>query len=485
MEKVKLQKRQMVAHKNSASGCCKLSHHIYIENPSAKKINVVCEVEGLNSDEFIFCIGFSEKHNTMFKDLLAKRDVSIKLMKEDGKQINIRENSKREYSCATGGSRKLTFHYSLCWKNAECDIGRYHCVSNISEKNFIFHPFDILLQPTKKMKVKHIVTFEKLPSGWSIAGGNSAKIDDKNFEISDPREVLFFLGNLSCHHFKIGKSLLDIYLDKTLDFPIDVLLKNTKLIAQWQENIFGNIVKSRQILIGAYPEKLKGKMYAFSGTVKNDTVMQYCGAGPDSGPVSLKALLYTLHHEMFHLYNPYSLKDGSHIDNDNANKYWFTEGFTEYMAQKGALATKMITEEDFLSDMGAKYLSCLKADRFTTCPLFQPGLTATECWSDVNNYWMLYCKGALIAWLMDLELEFGKNVKGGLPPLLNHIFTKYRRNGKKLLTEKLLVKEFRTYSSGILRSITDDYITGIKFLDLPSLLRQKGFDVAMKITTKG
>ncbi len=465
----------------------RLYHSISISSPSSARIKVECEVEGLGRRKVTFFIGHSQKRNTMFEDLLSSRNVFVKLVKTDGREVDIHKNLKGEYSCRTNSHGRLKLTHVIDWKHGKIDIGRYHCVSNFSKNNLLLYPSDILLQPVEDSKVIHIVKFVKIPSPWHLAvGGGVKKIKDETYEILNLREAIFFCGILNYYQFDVGYCPWDVYFDRALEFSHTKLLKNIRLIAEWQYRLFDDTGSDRTTLImGAYPKRMKGKIYGYGGTVRGNSVVQFSGAGPDlSNVIAMKGLLCVLHHEMFHLYLPESLEmDERHIDDDKADLYWFTEGVTEYMAWKGALETNVITESEFLNAMATKYLRCFNASKFATHSLIRPELTAKECWADSKNYSLLYNKGTLIAWLMDLELK--NNGYGGISSLLNHIFSKYKLGNGKKLNKKSLLKEYREYGSGCLRPIIRDYVTRINFLNLPVLLKEKGYIMSVQIKSKG
>ncbi len=112
----------------------------------------------------------------------------------------------------------------------------------------------------------------------------------------------------------------------------------------------------------------------------------------------------TLAHELFHYWNGWRLRG-----TDYAATQWFQEGFTEYMANHGLLATGRIDEPTFLRKLSEH------VDHYARLqtPLEAPGTRKGP---------PLYSGGALVALCWDMQLRAASDGKRGLADMFDALW---------------------------------------------------------------
>ena len=197
----------------------------------------------------------------------------------------------------------------------------------------------------------------------------------------------------------------------------------TALVGRYQEQLKGLVAEAGAVF-GELPDFEYGR-YTFIANYlpfahndamehRNSTVH----SSPESFKGSQKALLHTIIHEFFHIWNverirPRSLEPFDFEDLNPSSELWFAEGFTNYYDSLLMVRAGASSLDDFLNDLS------VTVNRFMNSPARRFGGAAymsrraafndRAAWVDprneVNTYLHYYFYGEALALALDLELR--------------------------------------------------------------------------------
>jgi predicted metalloprotease with PDZ domain len=129
--------------------------------------------------------------------------------------------------------------------------------------------------------------------------------------------------------------------------------------------------------------------------------------------LTLKDTLHFLAHEYLHSWIPAEL--GGHADQDDALNYWFSEGFTDYVAGRLLLAAEIRSLDEHLD-----YLNAVLT-RYATSPARHADaeLILARFWSDPDIGRVPYDRGQVFAYLVDQRVRHHSDGRHGLLDVLH------------------------------------------------------------------
>jgi len=109
----------------------------------------------------------------------------------------------------------------------------------------------------------------------------------------------------------------------------------------------------------------------------------------------------TILHELIHWAVPY-------------NNSWLNEGAAEFLSLKLLRKAAVISEDEFLANMSLKMREADLVKEYSVLDLY----TKNTLLDQETNYWALYSKGAVMAWLLDIIIFESGNHKVSLESYL-------------------------------------------------------------------
>jgi len=166
-------------------------------------------------------------------------------------------------------------------------------------------------------------------------------------------------------------------------------------------------------------------------------------------------------HEMLHLWNGQTIREAE-------QEYWFTEGFTDYLAYILEARAGLISEQDLFNTFARKY------DEYLAVAGRIGMRRAGE--NKGQNYNLIYSGGLVAALTLDVELRRSTNRERGLEDFMKQMYREFGVSGNKYRLEDVVRLMNRTAGTD-LTAFFRDYVEGARVIPLERQLGYLGLDV--------
>lgn len=218
---------------------------------------------------------------------------------------------------------------------------------------------------TSEADVKRIVRFE-VPAGWKISTPWEPSAADPGAFVAENQAVLLnntmVVGRHAEHTFQEGLFTFILALPGRIGNSSDLIIETLKKPVRAYCRIFDQTPKSRFMVTLFYADQEDGEGYTRSAAfTTRDSIKQS----------NLILWGNTLAHELFHFWNGQQMRG-----EPRASREWFSEGFTEYYANRTLIREGLISEDLFIKKMEkhiGMYLYFKSAPAFTGISILQSG----------------------------------------------------------------------------------------------------------------
>ena len=235
------------------------------------------------------------------------------------------------------------------------------------------------------------------------------------------------------------------------------------------------IIEAQTKYMGFAPSKddllitlTEGTPNSKGGTVVRNVISVY--PNPQAGLHDLDTLKL-IAHEHFHFWNGNYWKDAG--DKKEGYYKWMSEGFTEYYSGLTLFRENLITEKQFVAWLNNLLLE------YQTNPQAQSAtaeILAEKYWESQDYNRLPYVKGALIAFLTDLEVRQKTGGKKQIDDLMRLLISK--TDLKKGYDDNLLLENFTAVSGSDNRQFYNDFMLGARALPVVEVLKASGIAAA-------
>jgi predicted metalloprotease with PDZ domain len=197
------------------------------------------------------------------------------------------------------------------------------------------------------------------------------------------------------------------------------------------------------------------------GTVVKNVISVY--PNPQAGLQDFETLKLVAH-EHFHFFNGNYWHDSG--DKKEGYYKWMSEGFTEYYAGLTLFRENLIPEKQFVAWLNRLLLE------YQTNPHAQTAtaeILAEKYWESQDYNKLPYIKGALIAFLTDLQIRQKTAGKKQIDDLMRLLIGK--TDLKRGYDDNLLLANFDAVSNTDNRQFYDDFMLGARFLPVAETLK--------------
>ena len=203
--------------------------------------------------------------------------------------------------------------------------------------------------------------------------------------------------------------------------------------------------------IAAVPHK-----YSLSGAGRGDGFALWV----DDTNAKLADLRWLLAHEYFHTWNP-GLLGGTGAEEVEASEYWFSEGFTDYYAQKLMWTSHQFSAGEF----AAKWNEVLRAYAASPVRAAPNSRIAAEFWSSQAVQKLPYQRGAMLAALLDRQAR----ARGSsLDAVMREMLRRAARPGPKPHADELLPVVYREVTGLDAGALIARHMIAGEPIDLPA-----------------
>ncbi|HLA12202.1 MAG TPA: hypothetical protein VJ023_16565 [Pyrinomonadaceae bacterium] len=212
---------------------------------------------------------------------------------------------------------------------------------------------------------KRQVTFD-VPAGWKISSPWQPSLNDKRTFIAQDRTDLLsntvVLGHHAEHRFQEGPFTFVLALPGEISESADLIVSTLKKPVSAYYRVFDQTPPSIFMMTLFYADQEDGEGYSRSAALTTKDKVS---------PDTLILWGNTLAHELFHFWNGHQM-----YGEPRQEREWFSEGFTEYYANRTLVRERLISEELFIKKMEkhiAMYLYFKWAPAFTGVSIQQAG----------------------------------------------------------------------------------------------------------------
>ncbi len=318
---------------------------------------------------------------------------------------------------------------------------------------------------------KHPINLKlSCPSEW-IVGTALEKNGDDYYVVDDFDHIVdspILAGELTEASLDISGTKVDVFTySKTGLIKSQDLLNSVKDILYAAEKFTDGLPVDRysflfhfeDVSAGAW-EHNKSSIYAMQETELTDKV--------------IRNLRSVVAHEFFHIVTPLNIhselvSNFNYVEPNLSQHIWLYEGVTEWASDVLQLRDGLISLEQFLTEMTIKLR---QADNFNQeLSLRDLSVNAFEL---QDQFYTFYCRGAVVASLLDLKLLELSGGERGLREVINELAKDY--GPKKPIDEETFFSEFvnRTYPE--VEGFINDYIKDVQKLPLKDLYKNVGVE---------
>jgi predicted metalloprotease with PDZ domain len=188
-------------------------------------------------------------------------------------------------------------------------------------------------------------------------------------------------------------------------------------------------------------------------------------------------------HEYFHAWwiktiKPFNFHDFDYDQENYTEQLWIFEGFTSYYDEISLLRTKILTPEQYLSLFSQNITKLKRCNGRFKQSIAESSFDAwTKFYKQdenaTNSIVSYYSKGALLAFLLDIEIRIATKDSKTLDDIVRYIWDNFRDDGLqndsvKLAIEKLTSKDFTKFFNS--------YVYGVKELPLEGAFKYVGIE---------
>jgi len=320
-----------------------------------------------------------------------------------------------------------------------------------------------------------------LPRGWSVttpwadtlpsdttgptAGGTSGAQSQvptvtRSFTVSNVYELLevgMLMGKYLERTIRSGDVKVTFAVGRDLASALDLFDASMRPLVPAAAAVFGGTPKGKFVVIANRDTYDGGTSFTRSfGMVFRDapTVSNRAHWG------------HVMAHEFLHLWNGNAIRTA-----EGTQEYWFSEGFTDYLADLLERQTGMITQRQLLDRLGVHY------EKYLAARVIAPGVSLRAAGDQKAQYYdLVYSGGLLTALTLDVELRQRSGGRFGVRDLLRAMYAEFGTSG-------------RSYSAADIERIARDlaganvapffakYVTGTAPLPVSAALAALGLEV--------
>ena len=268
----------------------------------------------------------------------------------------------------------------------------------------------------------------------------------------------------------------------------DRLKSDLIAICEHHLNFFGDIVPFDNYL---FLTLVRSKGYGGLEHKKSTSLICSREDLPVKGVTSISSeytkFLALCSHEYFHAWwiktiKPSNFHEFDYNQENYTEQLWIFEGFTSYYDELSLLRTKILTAEQYLilfsqnvtkiQRCNGRYKQSIAESSFDAWTKFYK-----QDENAVNSIVSYYSKGALLAFVLDIEIRRATNDTKTLDDIVRYIWDNFRENGLenssvKLVLEKLTNKDFSKFFSS--------YVYGVKDLPLDNAFKYVGIECSFQ-----
>lgn len=404
-------------------------------NIKKDKVSVEIKLPKVSTDTILWCMP------SIIPGTYARYDYgrfisSFKAYDENGKKLKVKRKSINEFLIVGKNVAKLSYKVNDTWDAS-------------AKENYVFQPAGTNIEKSKNIVLNHhgfigyLAGFQNLPfeikikkpsnfyantslSTKHLNAENDVEFANNYVHLADSPTLYCAPDTLS---FKCNNSNIHIGV-----YSSSGVVKSEKI-----KNCIAPLANALALFFNVLPVNDYHFIFYFSGA--NDHRVWGTGASgalehnyssfyflPEiEDTVTLFSFVKDVTaHEFLHILTPlnvhsFEIENFDFLNPKMSQHLWMYEGVTEYFSQLVQLRAGLITEEQFIETIHSKIEASEEYPKFSFTEM-----SVNVCKKPFSDYYdNVYQKGALLGYLLDIELSHLSNNKFGLPELMSSLTKKY------------------------------------------------------------
>lgn len=364
------------------------------------------------------------------------REVQARVGAED-RTIRKVEKSAWVVELGAGAARDVTVSYRL-YANSLGDRTRH-----LDDSHAFISPSAVLMY-TPEMRSLPCSVRIVAPDGWRVASGLDAQggepwvlgADGYDTLADSPIEVgkhdrIEFVAAGKTHEVIVwwgGVGEAGEARPGLMYKPEQIAADFAKIVEE-QVKVFGSVPYERYVfLLHCYAGGRGGTEHV------NSTIIQ-CGPGAFQSVEAYRRLLSLTSHEMFHTWNvkqfrPVGIKPYDYQRENYTELLWVAEGTTSYYEDLMLVRAKLLPVDEYLKALGRSLDADAKRPGARVQSLMESSFDswikfAKQNPDSVNTTVSFYDRGALVSWLLDMEIRGATDGRASADVVMKALFDRY------------------------------------------------------------
>ncbi|MGZ3776125.1 MAG: M61 family metallopeptidase [Mucilaginibacter sp.] len=326
----------------------------------------------------------------------------------------------------------------------------------------------------------HIVPYK----GWTTVSTSLEMVNNDLFTRRAPDYDILYdspieVGTQDVFSFDVGHTHYEVAMAGGGNYDKEKLKADMPKIIEHEAAIYGENPNNHYVFIVHNTSRGGGGLEHLSSCVLGASRDNYATEAGYRGFLTLVA------HEHFHLWNVKRLRPIAlgPFDYDNENyttDLWIAEGFTAYYQDIIVRRTNIYPVDNYLGSLanninylanqpGNKVETLAEASYDAWVKLYRPNENTAN--STINYY----NKGAMMAWMFDLEIINDTKGKNSLDDVMKYMYDTYYKTKKRGYTDKEFKQGLEKFAGRNLDEFYKKYIYGLDNIDFEKYLGYAGY----------
>ena len=453
-------------------------------NIKKDKINVEVKVPSCTSKTIVWCMP------AIIPGTYARYDFgrfvsNFKAIAVNGKKLKVKRKSVNEFIIYNSEQlSKVSYKISDTWD------ANYN-------SNYVFQPAGTNIEKNKNVVLNHHgfvgylegmqnysfeITIKKPKYFYASTSLNVKKInDEKDIEYANNYTHLADSPTLYCKpdtlSFKCKNSTIHISVYSSQNLvTASTMLKCVKPLSNALELFFNKLPVTNYHFLFYFSGKNDRNVWGngSSGALEHNYSSLYFLPEIEDTITLFSLVKDVAAHEFLHILTPlnihsFEIENFDYVNPKMSEHLWMYEGVTEYFSQLVQLSSGIISENQFADVIENKIRASNEFPPFSFTEM-----SKNVCLSSYKDYYdNVYQKGALIGFLLDIQLQSLSSNKFGLPELMNKLANMY--GPEKPFVDSTLFNEITKATHPKLRDFFNDYVINSKPLPYKEYFERIGW----------
>lgn len=407
----------------------------------------------------------------------ARHIEKVNAYTSDNSPLEIFKTNKNTWKIITNGSGKITVKYRVYCNELTVRT------SQVNIDNAFLNGSNIFMFVRGRLSDKCVLKIN-LPKNWKNISTGLKKISNDLYESDNYDDFIdcpIVAGNQEILEFTVSGKKHFICMAGKGNYEPAKIISDFKKIVEVQEKLFGDLPYNDFTFIVMLVQAGGG------GLEHKNSFAVIADRNLFDKPERYRRFLGLISHEFFHTWNvkrirPEVLGPFNYDSEVYTKMHYVTEGWTSFYDNVLLRRAEIFNDEEYLTMFENEVNDIMRFQGRFKQSLEE---SSFDNWikyyrqdeNSKNSQISYYTKGALVAFLLDIEIIKATNAEKSLDEVLKLLYDDYKKNPSKGYTDGR-IKELSELVSGInMDNFWKDYIAGTKDLPLKEYLELAGVEL--------